>query len=274
MRVSAYVPCYNNAATIVGALDSLRQQSVPLSELFVIDDGSTDNSAEIARAWGARVIRHEVNAGRGAARSRAVQEAAHELILGCDATNALPPDFAERARIWFDSGNVAAVFGRICQKDHSTVAQRWRARHLFKTEARQSVNRHASLSTWGVLMRKTHVLSVGNFNSALRHSEDAELGKRLLAKGHEVVYDPQIEVLTLARNSLPQVLERYWRWNAGKDEHFTLKGYLKQVVFSFKVMAHQDLCAGDPLSVPISLISPHYQFWKSFTRKHRKLSPS
>jgi glycosyltransferase involved in cell wall biosynthesis len=267
--ISAYIPCFNNASTLEDALKSIREQSIPIDEVIVVDDGSTDNSCCIAQRLGVRIVRHEKNAGRGAARSRAMCEAAHEFVLSCDATNALPPDFVERALPWFDSANVAAVFGRMWQDDISSVVLRWRGRHLFKMNATNTVNRRASLATWGVLMRKSCVLRVGNFDSNLRHSEDADLGERLLAQGYEVVFDPYLHTFSLTSNTVLEVLERFWRWYAGKDEHICWRGYFKQIIYSLKVMARQDLEAGDPLGIPISLLSPHYQFWKSLRRKIR-----
>jgi glycosyltransferase involved in cell wall biosynthesis len=270
--ISAYVPCFNNASTLRETIESIRKLTVPVDELFLVDDGSTDNSIALAEQLGVRIIRHAQNLGRGAVRARAMQEAKHDFVLSCDATNALPPDFAERALTWFESPNVAAVFGRIWQEDRSTAVLRWRGRHLFKMDVQLAANHRASLTTYGVLIRKSHVLAVGSFNPNLRHSEDADLGERLLAAGHEVVFDPGLKVMSRANNTLGEVLERYWRWYAGKNEQVTWRGYGKQVVYSLKVMARRDWHAGDPLGLPISLLSPHYQFWKSFWRRLRPSS--
>lgn len=264
--ISAYIPCFNNAATLGAAIDSIRHQSVAVAEMFVIDDGSTDGSCTVAERMGVRVIRNRKNQGRGAVRARAMQEVSHDLVLSCDSTNALPREFCERALPWFESEKVAAVFGRMSQTDNRSVVSRWRGRHLFKVDACLSVNRRASLSTGGVMMRRPCALGVGNFAASLRHSEDADLGGRLLAAEYEVVFDPKIHITSLGENTVTQVLERYWRWYAGKEEHVTWKSYLKLIIYAFKGMAVRDLRARDPLSVPISLFCPHYQFWKSYLR--------
>jgi GT2 family glycosyltransferase len=112
-------------------------------------------------------------------------------------------------------------------------------------------------------VRKSAVVSVGNYNPLLRHSEDAELGERLLAAGYDIVFDPSAAVICNVQNSLVQVLERYWRWYAGVDEATTWIGYIRNVIFSLKVMARQDLMNRDFGAVVISLICPHFQFWKS-----------
>ena len=263
MKISACVPCFNNAATLIAAVDSVRHQTRPVDELFVVDDGSTDGSADLVESHGIRVIRLGRNCGRGAARARALSEATGKLILFCDATAFLPADFLERALPPFQAPQLAALFGACAQPPAQTVVERWRGRHLFKIDLPETLQHHAPLMTHGTLLRVDTVMQLGNFNPQLRHSEDAELGARLLAAGFDVIQDRSLKVMSLGKNSLLEVLERYWRWHAGPEESVSLSSYVKQISYSIKVMARCDLKAGDPLSVPISLLSPHYQFWKT-----------
>jgi glycosyltransferase involved in cell wall biosynthesis len=62
----AVVPAYNEAATITGVVSDLRR-SAPEFDVLVIDDGSTDDTAQLARAAGARVVRPPFNLGIGGA---------------------------------------------------------------------------------------------------------------------------------------------------------------------------------------------------------------
>jgi GT2 family glycosyltransferase len=274
--VSAYVPCFNNAPTIRRVLEALRNQTVPIADLFVVDDGSTDGSAALVKSLGVRLVRHDQNLGRGATRARAMAAAQHEFVLCSDATNALSAEFVERSLGWFSADSLAAVYGQITQPTARTAVDRWRGRYLFRLGQPAVVRHHALLSTYGTVVRSTAVREVGGYNPRLRHTEDGDLGERLLAAGWDVVYDPNLKVVSVGSNTLAQTLERYWRWNAGKDEMISWKAYLKQMVFSFRVMAWQDLRQGDPWSVPISLLSPHYQFWRSWwrnrTRNSRKVN--
>jgi len=267
IRVSAYVPCFNNAATVGQALASLQQQSYPVDELFLVDDGSTDGSRVVAEQMGVRVVAMGRNAGRGAVRATAMEQAQHELVLCCDATNRLPEDFMARAIPWFGVPHVAAAFGRILQNQNTCLSNRWRARHLFKVKEVVVLHHQAQLSTYGCVLRRDAVMQVGNFDRSLRHNEDVELGRRLLAADFDVIFDPQLNAISGVTNSVREVLDRYWRWHAGSNESATLRGYAKQVWFATKVMAARDLRDGDPLSIPITLVSPHYQFWKSWMRQ-------
>jgi cellulose synthase/poly-beta-1,6-N-acetylglucosamine synthase-like glycosyltransferase len=256
IRVTGYVPCYNARATIQEAVRSILDQSVPVSEIFVVDDGSADGSGDLASV---PVIRLDTNAGRGAVRARAMSQATSELVLGCDATLMLDPMFLENALPWFASDRVAAVFGRIKHVEVRTAAARWRGRHLFHCELAHGVVHRASFATGCSIVRKDAVRQAGGFNPALRSGEDADLGRRLLDAGFDVVFDPKLFATTAVNNSLREVLERYARWNT--RERMKLKSYLRQVSYALKVMVAKDLREKDFSSACISLLAPHYQFW-------------
>lgn len=257
MKVTAYIPCYNARKTIRATIRSIVNQSVSAEEFFVIDDGSTDDSGDLS---GVRVIRCNSNAGRGAARAQAMAKARHELVLGCDATVILDQDFLEHALPWFTSDAIAAVFGRLNGGTRLNVADRWRERHLFQSSLPLEVRHHASLATYCCLVRKSAVEEVGGFNATLRAGEDADLGQRLLAAGFDVIFDPQLKATSALSNSVIEVLERYARWNTLQQMSF--RGYLRQISYALKVMVVKDLKAKEPLGACISLLAPHYQFWR------------
>jgi glycosyltransferase involved in cell wall biosynthesis len=268
MKISAYIPAFNNRGTIASTIASIRAQSVPVDELFVVDDGSTDGTAGAAASLGIRVVAFPANQGRGAARALAMTEAAHELVLCCDAAMTLDPGFVKNALPWFDDARVAAVFGWVTQPPPADAAGRWRGRHLFKTPI-TGPQRRAKLATGGAVLRASAAGEVGGFNTALRLAEDADLGARLLAADYDVILDPKLTVISAVPNTLAEALERYWRWNTAPYGRMGAGVYLRQIVYSIKVMAREDLLAHDPAAALISLICPHYQFWKS-VQKRRK----
>ncbi|MDF1479150.1 glycosyltransferase family 2 protein [Leifsonia sp. H3M29-4] len=74
MRVLVAVPALNESAVIGGVLDSLSQVH-PLTDVVIVDDGSRDNTAQIAKEAGARVVEHAINLGVGAAMGTAFKYA-------------------------------------------------------------------------------------------------------------------------------------------------------------------------------------------------------
>ncbi len=267
---TAYVPVYNQAATLGRALASLRAQSIPPQEILVVDDGSTDDSVKIAREAGATVLRQNGNLGRGAARARAVEAAQHEFILGLDAGNRLPPDFAARALAHFTHApRLTAVHGWFIQSNTGNVVERWRSRHLFARPA-TSVGRDAVHVTSGYVCRRSAVLAVGNYDSKWRAGEDAELGRRLHAAGWEVWLDPNLGIECLTADTVATVFERYARWNETEvppPDARLWRDYAKRCAYAIKVLAARDVRAGDWLAVPLSLALPHYLARRAWQRK-------
>jgi glycosyltransferase involved in cell wall biosynthesis len=87
--VSVVIPCYNEADTIEAIVDAVLASPLPDPELIVVDDGSTDGSAEvIARAVAPkvkRVITHPENRGKGAALRSGFQAATGDIVIVQDA---------------------------------------------------------------------------------------------------------------------------------------------------------------------------------------------
>jgi glycosyltransferase involved in cell wall biosynthesis len=85
-KVSVVIPTYNSAAYLPAAVDSALNQTVPPSEVVVVDDGSTDETAEVLKPYRARVryILQE-NKGPAAARNRGIEAANGDLVAFLDA---------------------------------------------------------------------------------------------------------------------------------------------------------------------------------------------
>jgi glycosyltransferase involved in cell wall biosynthesis len=81
--VSVVIPAFNEAAAIGSVAESLRA-AASWRELIVVDDGSTDHTAEVARRAGAKVVRHPYNIGNGASVKSGIREASGSWILIMD----------------------------------------------------------------------------------------------------------------------------------------------------------------------------------------------
>ena len=144
---------------------------------------------------------------------------------------------------------------------------------MFKSPPEKAVH-GAALATGAALLRASAVQEAGNFDARLGYGEDADLGQRLLKAGYDVICDPKLQAVSIAHNTLPQVLERYWRWNTAPHGGMGGVDYLKQIAYSIKVMVREDLRERDPLAAMISLISPHHQFWMSSTTRADRQRPA
>jgi len=259
LRVSAYIPCFNNAPTIALAIQGVVEQAHPVDDFFVVDDGSTDNSAEIAEGLGVRVIRLGQNLGRGAARATAMEAARHEFVLCGDATNRLSPGFLQRGLRWFADDRVLAVYGRCYDRQARTTIDRWRARHLYKQDIPEVPNPRGAFSTYGAIVRKSAVMRAGNYDRRLRHGEDYALGERLLAMGN-VVADPTLEIQPVIHNTLFQVMERFARWNRAAIETYDLHEFIQSHIVAWRILIPRDLEQGDWRGAWISATVPYFCF--------------
>jgi glycosyltransferase involved in cell wall biosynthesis len=95
--VSIIIPAYNEEGAIGGHLDHLSRvldgmRTEVVAEILVVDDGSSDRTAEVAEAGGARVVRHAVNLGNGAAVKTGMRNAKGDLWVLMDADGQHDPD--------------------------------------------------------------------------------------------------------------------------------------------------------------------------------------
>ena len=258
-RVSAYIPCFNNAQTIALAIQGIQEQAQPVDDFFVVDDGSTDNSAKIAEDLGVRVIRLGQNLGRGPARATAMEAARHEFVLCADATNRLSPRFLQAGLKWFADDRVLAVYGRCYDRHARSTIDRWRARHLYKQDIPEVPNPRGIFSTYGAIVRKSAVLRAGNYDRRLRHGEDYALGERLLALG-DVVADPNLEIQPVIHNTLLQVMERFARWNRAAIDTYDLHEFIQSHILAWRILIPRDLAQGDWPGALISATVPYFCF--------------
>ncbi|MBI2467114.1 MAG: glycosyltransferase family 2 protein [Candidatus Rokubacteria bacterium] len=84
---SVVIPAYDAEATLPACLAALARQSLAPErfEVIVVDDGSTDATAQVAERAGVRVVRLPANAGPAAARNRGAQAARGEVLVFTDA---------------------------------------------------------------------------------------------------------------------------------------------------------------------------------------------
>jgi glycosyltransferase involved in cell wall biosynthesis len=110
-RIAVVIPVRNGRAHLAEALESARTQSAPPAEVIVVDDGSSDGSADVARAAGARVLR-QGQLGPGAARNLGVESAGSELVAFLDADDRMAPGRLEVQRAALEADDtVDGVFG-------------------------------------------------------------------------------------------------------------------------------------------------------------------
>jgi lipopolysaccharide/colanic/teichoic acid biosynthesis glycosyltransferase/GT2 family glycosyltransferase len=195
--ISVVVPAYNAAATLGDCLRALSQQTRDRDsyEVIVVDDGSTDATADVARTHGVRLVR-QANAGPAAARNRGAREARGELLLFTDADCAPAPDWIERLSAPFSDPEVVGAKGVYRTRQRSLVARFVQLEYEEKYARMARQEQIDFIDTYSAAYRRGVFLANGGFETLFRTAsvEDQELSFRLARKGYRLVFVPDAVV--------------------------------------------------------------------------------
>ncbi len=108
-EISIVIPVFNEAETLAEMLSRIRALHLPRSEVIVVDDGSTDHSADVAMAEGVNVIRHPYNIGNGAAIKSGIRAARGRLLVLIDGDGQHQPQ--DITKLLAESNNYHMVVG-------------------------------------------------------------------------------------------------------------------------------------------------------------------
>lgn len=188
--VSVIIPCYNHGAYLPEALASVRQQAYPAVEIVVVDDGSTDDTQQVAQACpGVRYV-YQPNQGLSAARNAGVAHSTGPYLVFLDADDWLLPNaLATNAGYLRQSPALAFVSG-----GHDKV---YEATGRTRPETREVGENHYVhllqgnyIGMHGAVMYRRWVFERFQYDPALRACEDYDLYLRI-ARAHPVAHHPQ-----------------------------------------------------------------------------------
>lgn len=213
--VLVIVPVRDGAATIGALLDALAEQTVPAG-VVVIDNGSSDATADIARAHRSRpVVVHEPQPGSYAARNRGLAERGEaDVIAFTDADCRPEPDWLEAA-IGHLEGGADLVGGRVVPEatPDPTVWERY-DRGIY-LDQQLNVESDGFAATANLVVRREVSDAIGPFDGSLRSSGDREWTERAVRHGFRLVYAHDAVVRHRPRTTAGEVWRLFRRLGAG-----------------------------------------------------------
>ncbi|MER7960446.1 bifunctional polysaccharide deacetylase/glycosyltransferase family 2 protein [Streptomyces ardesiacus] len=218
--VSVIVPAYNEKECIEATLRSLARGTHPV-EIIVVDDGSTDGTAEIAESLGlpgVRVVR-QANAGKPAALNNGVRHARYDIVVMMDGDTVFEPDTVRHLVQPFADPSVGAVAGNAKVGNRRTLIGAWQ--HIeyvmgFNLDRRMYDLLRCMPTIPGAIgaFRREAVLQVGGMSDDTL-AEDTDLTIALHRAGWRVVYEEHARAWTEAPASLGQLWSQRYRWSYG-----------------------------------------------------------
>ena len=196
LPVSVIVPAYNRAAMLRRSLASIAAQTERAAEVIVVDDGSSDDTAEAAERLGARVIRHETNRGLATARNTGLEHATHEWVALLDSDDEWLPHHLETLWPLRDGHVLLGASSLKCSDDpardrfHGPVTRR----PMVVTSPRLVLYPGSLIPVSTALLRRDVALEAGGFRAHHGVVEDLDLWVRMLERG-SALFSPAVTLI-------------------------------------------------------------------------------
>lgn len=189
MKISVVIPAYNRGKYLIRCLDSIVRQSLAPFEIIVVDDGSTDDTVEVAKNYHSdlvRVIELEMNCGAQHARNVGIQEAKGDWIAFMDSDDEWLDTKLEQQAKAIERTNCSLCAGGAWVKSPNKE-YKW----LCEGESGYSYSSVLSLQTYflfpTILIKRECLLKIGPLDENLPAYQELDLAIRL-SKEYQVEY--------------------------------------------------------------------------------------
>jgi len=240
--VSIVIPVYNAADYLPALVEACRAQEYPnLQEVIVVDDGSTDGSADVAKGLECRLIQ-QPNRGPATARNTGWRSARGEIICFTDSDCVPAPDWVKNLVAEYGSTEIAGAGGTYGIAN----PQYWLARCIHE----EIIERHTAMSSrvnylgsFNLSYRKCVLEEVGGFNESFRYAsgEDNDLAYRIIKRGYQLAFTRAARVMHHHPHRLLQYLRQQFR-----------HGYWRMKLYR----RHPDMSGGDAYAGILDFMQP------------------
>jgi glycosyltransferase involved in cell wall biosynthesis len=207
--VTVFIPVYNRGRYLAQAVDSILAQTYRDFEILILDDGSKDDSLEIARSYTdprVRVETNPTNLGNTPTRNRGIELSRGHYFATLDSDDyAMPERLAKQVEYLENHKNCVAVGSWIRKLDDRTGASRLKRHPLTSREMKAWFPFHNSLSQTSIMVR-SDMLKRLRYDESFVQCQDYDLHIRL-AREHDIANLP--EALTVKRLHAEQTTQKF-----------------------------------------------------------------
>ncbi|MCU1293307.1 MAG: glycosyl transferase [Bryobacterales bacterium] len=212
---SIIIPTFNGSARIRNCLDSLVRQTAGRNvEILVVDDGSTDSTADVVRGYSSARLISQANAGPASARNRGALEAQGEILLFTDDDCVPMPDWLEAMLGPFKDPEMVGAKGVYRTHQRSLAARFVQIEYEDKYRLMAGLSSIDFIDTYSAAFRRDRFLEMTGYDTSfpVACAEDIELSYRMSARGWKMKFVPSAIVYHIHPDTLSRYLKKKYKF--------------------------------------------------------------
>jgi biofilm PGA synthesis N-glycosyltransferase PgaC len=218
--LTVLVPAYNEASTIADTIRSIQGQIVPPDEILVIDDCSSDNTADIARSLGVTVMRPPTNTGsKAGAQNFALPSVRTGYTMAIDADTTLAPDAIQKLLRALNDPKISAASGLVLPRYVKSIWERGRyIEYLFAFSFYKPIQDYYErplISSGCFSVYRTEALRANGGWSTRTMAEDMDLTWSFYRDGYGVRFIPEAVCYPVEPHDFNFMKKQLRRWSHG-----------------------------------------------------------
>jgi N-acetylglucosaminyltransferase len=260
LTLTIIVPAHNEEAGLPATLEALLKQTMPPDRVVVVDDGSSDGTAEIAAGYPVEVVCRNTSSGsKSRALNHVLGRCDTDIVMNVDADTIIGPDFVKRIKEPFTDPGVAVAAGMVQVWNPRGIIQRGRQiEYLFSQHLCRPLQHMWASPTVcpgaACAYRWDLLATAGGFPDDTI-AEDMDYTWRAMIAGHRAVYVAGAECYVNDPRTPMQLSTQLWRWTSGYFQCVRL--HWREICRHKKILALLVLASmWDIVSVPLWLATP------------------
>lgn len=212
-EVTLTIPCFNVGDTLSRTLDAVDELRPGPARVVCVDDGSTDETAEIIAARdGVTLVSHDENRGLGATMNTAIERTTTPGLAKIDGDIVVPPNWLAQMCACLAEKDADFIQGKYTD-EVTTVADKWRDKHPSPPFPDEPIY-NLAINGAHVLARTDVLRDVDGYDQQFRRAyDDIDVAERLRFAGYRVYYTPEIEVVHTRTDTVWTVLRMAWDYH-------------------------------------------------------------
>jgi len=231
LNVSVIIPAYNCEGTILKVIQGIRAQTFGGVEIIIVDDGSTDKTANVVKSVEGISYYYQDNAGPATARNMGAQKARGDILFFTDSDCIPDPHWIESAIIHFDVPGVAVVAGSYGIANKKNMLARIVHKEILFRHAHLMKKFPKVFGSYNFGIKKKVFQDAGEFNTTYccASGEDNDLSYKILKRGHRIYFEKKALVHHYHPSRIVKYLREqfrhgFWRVKMYRDYPVMAKG--------------------------------------------------